>query len=88
MYLDYAEMQAHNRKIMYMKDWIARVDAFLQFNEKEILTHTGTVTAEIAKNFAETEFDKFHATQAKIYESDFDKLLGHVKEAEKGYKMG
>ncbi|MDD3686124.1 MAG: virulence RhuM family protein [Bacteroidales bacterium] len=87
MYLDYAEMQANNRKIMYMKDWIARLDAFLQFNEKEILTHTGTVTAEIAKNFAETEFDKFHAIQAKNYESDFDKLLGQVKEAEKGYNM-
>jgi hypothetical protein len=88
MYLDYAEMQAHNRKIMYMKDWTARLDAFLQFNEKEILTHTGTVTAEIAKNFAETEFDKCHAIQAKNYESDFDKLLGQVKEAEKGYNMG
>jgi hypothetical protein len=88
MYLDFAEMQANNRKIMYMKDWIARLDAFLKFNEKEILTHTGTVTAEIAKNFAETEFDKFHIIQAKNYESDFDKLLKQLREGEEGYKFG
>jgi hypothetical protein len=88
MYLDYAEMQANNRKIMYMKDWIARLDAFLQFNEKEILTHTGTVTAEIAKDFAESEFDRFHAIQDQNYKSDFDKLLLQLKEGEEGYKLG
>jgi len=88
MYLDYAEMQANNRKIMYMKDWIGRLDAFLQFNEKEILTHTGTVTTEIAKDFAESQFDKFHAIQDQNYKSDFDKLLLQLKEAEEGYKLG
>src|SRR3989339_28009 len=51
MYLDYAELQANNRKIMTMKDWVTKLDAFLQFNEKEILTDTGKVTAEIAKQF-------------------------------------
>ena len=47
MYLDYAEMQANNRKIMTMKDWVTKLDAFLQFNEKDILTDTVKVTAEI-----------------------------------------
>jgi len=79
MYLDYAEMQANNRKIMYMKDWVGRLDAFLQFNEQEILTHTGKVTAEIAKAFAEAEFDKYRVIQDRSYESDFDKLLKQLK---------
>ena len=75
MYLDYAELQAKNGKLMYMKDWVQKLDAFLQFNEQDILQHTGKVTAEIAKAFAEKEFDKYKAIQDKIYESDFDKLL-------------
>jgi len=82
MYLDYAEMQANNRKIMYMKDWVSRLDAFLQFNEKEILTHSGKVTAEIAKAFAEAEFDKFRVIEDQNYESDFDKLLKQLKKGE------
>lgn len=48
MYLDYAESQANNNNIMYMADWVKRLDAFLQFNEKDILTDAGRVTAEIA----------------------------------------
>ncbi|MBP7552858.1 MAG: virulence RhuM family protein [Spirochaetes bacterium] len=75
MYLDYAEMQAKNRKMMYMTDWIAKLDAFLQFNEKEILTNAGKVTAEIAKTFAESEYDKFKVIEDRLKESDFDKEI-------------
>ncbi len=75
MYLDYAELQANNRTVLYMKDWIARLDAFLQFNEKEILTNAGKVTAEIAKSFAENEFEKYRVIQDRLYESDFDKEM-------------
>lgn len=75
MYLDYAEMQASNRKIMYMKDWIQKLDAFLQFNEKEILGDAGKVSAEIAKVFAENEFEKYRVIQDQNYESDFDKEI-------------
>lgn len=75
MYLDYAEMQAKNRKIMYMKDWENKLDAFLQFNEKEILTNAGKVTAEIAKAFAESEYEKFQVIQDKVMESDFDRIV-------------
>lgn len=52
MYLDYAERQARRGNIMYMKDWVARLDAFLQFNAEEVLHHKGKVTAAIAKAFA------------------------------------
>lgn len=80
MYLDYAEMQANNGKVMYMKDWAARLDAFLQFNEKDILTHAGKVTAELAKSFAESEYDKYHTTQQSLYESDFDRVVKKLLE--------
>jgi hypothetical protein len=75
MYLDYAEMQASKHQIMYMKDWITKLDTFLQFNERDILTNTGTVTAEIAKAFAEEQFEKYNIIQDQLFESDFDKLL-------------
>lgn len=75
MYLDYAEMQANNCVIMYMKDWISKLDAFLQFNEKDILTNAGKVTAEIAKAFAESEFEKYRVIQNQLFESDFDKHI-------------
>ena len=79
MYLDYAERQAHRGNIMYMQDWVARLDAFLQFNEEEVLHHKGKVTAAIAKAFAESEFEKYRIIQDKLYKSDFDKLLEESK---------
>lgn len=74
MYLDFAEMQANRGVVMYMKDWIARLDAFLQFNEQAILKDAGKVSHEVALALAETEFDKFSQKQDALYESDFDKL--------------
>ena len=64
MYLDYAERQARRGNIMYMKDWVARLDAFLQFNEEEVLYHKGKVTAAIAKAFAESEVETFLVSEA------------------------
>jgi hypothetical protein len=75
MYLDYAESQAIKHQIMHMRDWISKLDAFLQFNERDILTNAGKVTAEIAKAFAEGEFEKYSVIQDRLFESDFDKLL-------------
>ncbi len=80
MYLDYAERQARRGNIMYMKDWVNRLDAFLQFNEEEILHNKGTVTAAIAKTFAENEFDKFRVLRDRAYQSDFDKLVANIGE--------
>ena len=79
MYLDYAEDRAKRRQVMYMADWIAKLDAFLQFNEREILQNNGKVTHEIAKAFAESEFEKYRVIQDKTYQSDFDKLLEQVQ---------
>lgn len=75
MYLDYAELQALNGIAMTMGDWVTRLDAFLQFNQQEILTDAGKVTAEIAKSFAESEFEKYRIVQDQLFESDFDRML-------------
>jgi len=79
MYLDYAELQAHNRNIMTMSDWIQKLDAFLQFNEKEILDNPGKISAEMAKSFAETEFEKYRIIRDKCYESDFDNVIKQIE---------
>jgi len=75
MYLDYAEMQARKGNIMYMKDWIGKLDAFLQFNEEAILNHQGKVSHEVAIALAEKEFEKYRIQQDKFMESDFDRVL-------------
>ncbi len=73
MYLDYAENQAARQKYMTMKDWVEKLDAFLKFNEYEVLQNAGTVSAEVAKSLAEKEYEKFRVVQDQQYESDFDK---------------
>ncbi len=78
MYLDYAELQAHNRNIMTMSDWIQKLDAFLQFNEKEILDNPGEISAEMARAFAETEFEKYRLIRDKRHESDFDNVIKQI----------
>lgn len=75
MYLDYAEFQAKNNKVMYMKDWAIKLDAFLQFNEKEVLEHKGKISHEIAVALAINEYEKYRVTQDRLYKSDFDRLL-------------
>ncbi|TVQ20644.1 MAG: cell filamentation protein Fic [Bacteroidetes bacterium] len=75
MYLDYAEMQATRGVVMYMKDWVEKLDAFLQFNEHAILKDAGKVSHEVALALAEKEFEKYSKKQDALYESDFDKLL-------------
>lgn len=79
MYLDYAENQAGKGVVMYMKDWVKKLDAFLQFNEEAVLTHTGKVTHEVALALAEKEFEKYSILQDKILESDFDKALKKIE---------
>lgn len=79
MYLDYAERQARRHIPMTMEDWAKKLNAFLQFNEEEILQNKGKVSAEIAKAFAESEFEKYRVTQDKLFESDFDKLMADAE---------
>jgi hypothetical protein len=78
MYLDYAEDQAERNIPMTMKDWSAKLNAFLQFNERDILQNVGKVTAQIAKEFAISEFEKYKVIQDKSYKSDFDRLMGEI----------
>jgi len=80
IYLDYAELQASRNIPMTMQDWKTRLDAFLQFTEYEILHDSGKVTAEIAKSFAESEFEKYRIVQDRLFKSDFDKLIESVNE--------
>lgn len=75
MYLDYAEYQAGRHIPMTMRDWSQRLNCFLEFNEHEILHDTGQVTHEIAKAFAESEFEKYRIVQDQLFESDFDRFL-------------
>ena len=75
MYLDYAESQAERTIPMTMQDWAGKLDAFLQFNERDLLDHPGKVTAEIAKAFAESEFEKYRIVQDRLFESDFDRAI-------------
>lgn len=73
MYLDYAENQAARLISMKMTDWVKKMDAFLQFNEYDILNNAGKVSHEVAKELAEQEYEKFRIIQDKTFESDFDK---------------
>ncbi len=75
MYLDYAENQALKGVMMYMKDWVQKLDAFLQFNEADVLKHQGKVSHEVALALAENEFEKYRIAQDKLLESDFDKAI-------------
>lgn len=73
MYLDYAESQAEKGIPMTMADWARKLNAFLKFNDADILHNAGKVTAEIAKSFAESEFENYRPIQDKLFESDFDR---------------
>ena len=79
MYLDYATRQARRHIPMTMEDWKTKLDAFLRFNDTEVLQDKGKVTAAIAKEFAESEFEKYRVIQDSLYESDFDKLMNDME---------
>lgn len=78
MYLDYAELQAERQIPMEMNDWINKLDAFLKFNEYDILKTPGKITAKVAKKLAETEYVKFRVKQDKTFESDFDRVAKNL----------
>ncbi|MCF7951672.1 MAG: virulence RhuM family protein [Spirochaetaceae bacterium] len=59
MYLDYAELQARQRKTVTMEQWSDKLDAFLEFNEQDLLTHAGKVKTEVAKKLAEERYEQF-----------------------------
>ena len=73
MYLDYAENQAARQIPMKMNDWVSRLDAFLAFNEYEVLANAGKVTMEVAKKLAETQYSEFRVKQDEEFVSDFER---------------
>jgi hypothetical protein len=83
MYLDYAEDQVVRKIPMTMLDWATKLNAFLKFNERDILDHPGKVSQEVAKAFAESEFEKYRIVQDRLFESDFDR---HIKKVLKDGK--
>lgn len=79
-YLDMAELQAMRKIPMTMEDWEKRLSGFLQLWDREILQDAGKVTAELAKAHAESEFEKYRIVQDRLFESDFDRLVGELPE--------
>ncbi len=86
MYLDYAEDQAKRKKTMHMADWIAKLDAFLQFNERNILSHAGKVSQQLAEQHAHQQFSSYDAERLRLEAekptSDFDQFVQSAAELE------
>ncbi len=74
-YLDLAEMKAEEQVPMTMEDWGKQFEGMLRLSQKEILANAGTISAEIAKQHAEAEFEKYRIKQDRLFESDFDRFL-------------
>lgn len=83
MYLDYAENQAARQIPMKMAEWAERLDAFLKFNEYEVLKDAGKVSHEVAKGLAEGEYEKFRVGQDRKFESDFEKEVRRIESKRK-----
>ena len=79
MFLDYAENQAARQIPMKMQDWVQRLDAFLQFNEYDILQDAGRVSHEVAKQLAEDVYEQFRVVQDRSFESDFERATKRLK---------
>lgn len=94
IYLEFAELQARNRRPMYMADWIAKLDEFLRISEREILSHAGSVSHEQALEKAEAEFEKYRQTllnEESPVERHFEEAVKRVKvlaEKPEGEKRG
>jgi len=74
-YLDLAEDRAKRHIPMTMEDWAVRLDKFLEADDRDILQNSGKITAQVAKHFAESEFEKYRITQDRLFESDFDRQI-------------
>ena len=83
MYLDFAEDQARRKKTMHMAEWVQRLDAFLQFNERNVLTHAGAVSHLLAEAHAHGQFEQYDAErrrlEAELPSSDFDRAVEELK---------
>jgi hypothetical protein len=78
-YLELAEDRAIRKIPMTMEDWANRLDKFLEFNERDVLQNAGTISAKIAKDHTESEFEKYRIIQDRLFESDFDKEINSLE---------
>ncbi len=89
LYLEFAELQAMNRKTMTMKSWIAKLDQFLQISERDILTHAGSISAEAARLKAEAEYEKYRKLDLPTpVEKHFMEAVDQVKQITQKQKKG
>ncbi|MEI6093910.1 MAG: virulence RhuM family protein [Gammaproteobacteria bacterium] len=79
-YLELAENRAKRKIPMTMEDWATRLDKFLEFDERDVLKNAGKISAKIAKDHAESEFEKYRIVQDRLFESDFDKEIKAITE--------
>ena len=79
-YLELAENRAKRKIPMTMEDWATRLDKFLEFDERDVLQNAGKISAKIAKDHAESEFEKYRIIQDRLFESDFDKEIKAIIE--------
>jgi len=86
-YLSFAELQARQRKPMYMADWIKKLHDFLTLNDRKILNHAGKISAEMAKELAEAEYEKYRQKQIQADDAQEMKALeNNIKKLTKGKK--
>ncbi|GAB1359564.1 virulence RhuM family protein [Porphyromonadaceae bacterium] len=78
-YLDLAEDRAKRHIPMTMEDWAKRLDKFLEADDRDVLQNSGKITAQMAKNVAESEFEKYRIVQDRLFESDFDKEIKRIQ---------
>ena len=74
-FLDLAEERAKRHIPMTMEDWATRIDKFLEGDDRPVLDDAGRVSAEYAKEYAESEFEKYRVIQDRLFQSDFDRLM-------------
>jgi len=82
-YLDLAEERAKRKIPMTMQDWSKRLDLLLEYDERKVLQDAGKISAQIAKEKAETEFEKYRIVQDRLFESDFDKIVKKIEDEKK-----
>ena len=82
-YLDLAEDRAKKHIPMTMEDWAKRLDRFLGADDRSILQDSGKISAQIAKEFAESEFEKYRIIQDRLFESDFDKEIKKIEKKQR-----
>jgi hypothetical protein len=82
LYIEFAEMQALERRPMAMQDWLAKLDEFLKVSGREVLDHAGSISAEAARTKAEQEYTRYHAlldAQPRAIDAEFEKVAKQLK---------